>query len=245
MMKIFKNQKLNILFFLIAGILIAGAISFFSAKSAPIVKLPWSIKQSSTLEEGCQNLEIDSSVDPNKYNFVGTLDFSSVKPADEFLLISKDKKKRIFSLGKFKLPIETYTLLRISKLWMYFTSDKLSDRKDKFYGLEDSYLSRIILKVGNKERKIELGTGGEHMLIELIDCPLGNISPVNHETSVEFEILLEIGCNNFKDNACLDNGGKPLDYINGADLSTTIRFFVVSWEEFTKDIVIPVHFKYE
>ena len=129
-------------------------------------------------------------------------------------------------------------------MWLYFSSEALSDRDDKLYGLEDSYLSRIILKLGEQSREISLGKTGEHMFIELDDCPLGNIYPLNRETEINFEILLEIGCKNFKDGACLDNEGKPLDYLNGADLTATIRLFALSWQDFTKDISIPSHFKY-
>lgn len=179
------------------------------------------------------------------YNFVGTLNLTLEKPADQFLEIQKDEEKRIFSLGKFRLPLETNTFLRIERLWLYFFSEKLSDREDWLYGLEDSYLSKIILKVGDKTKEINLGKSGEHAFIELTDCPLGNIYAVDYETFIEFEFLLEIGCNNFKENKCLDNKNKPLDYIDNAELQARIRLFVISFDKFTKDIFIPVKFKYE
>ncbi len=243
MKPIIKDSKIVIV---IAGILIAIIFTILG-HPAPALKFFWRIESIPLLqldqEAGCKAIEPDSK-DSDKYNFVSSLDFVTIKPADETLFISKGQQKRMFSLGKFKLPLETYTILRISKLWLYFSSEALSDRDDKLYGLEDSYLSRIILKLGEQSREISLGKTGEHMFIELDDCPLGNIYPLNRETEINFEILLEIGCKNFKDGACLDNEGKPLDYLNGADLTATIRLFALSWQDFTKDISIPSHFKY-
>jgi len=244
MKQIIKDSKIIII---IAGILIAVIFTILG-HPAPALKFFWRIESiplpQPEQEVGCQAIELDPKVDSNKYNFVGSLDFVTIKPADETLLISKDQEKKIFSLGKFKLPLETYTILKIPKLWLYFSSEALSDRDDKLYGLEDSYLSRIILKVGKQSREISLGKTGEHMFIELDDCPFGNIYPLNRETELNFEILLEVGCNNFKDGACFDNEGKSLDYLNGADLTATIRLFAISWQDFTKDISIPFHFKY-
>lgn len=192
--------------------------------------------------EGCKSIEHDSSID---YNFVSSLPFIVKEPPTQFLEINKDQEKKIFSLGRFKLNLEPNTYLQIPKLWLYFFSEKLSNREDNMYGLEDSYLSKIILKVGEETREIKLSKSNEHSFIELEDCPFGNIYPVNYGTSLEFEFLLEIGCNNFTDNICLDNKGKPLDYINNADLLAQIRLFAVSYQDFTKDIPILVHFKYE
>lgn len=242
MKQIIKDSKIIII---VAGILIAIVFSILG-HSAPALKFFWRIESTTPplqleQEAGCKAIELDPKVDSNKYNFVSSLDFVTVKPADETLLISKDQQKRMFSLGKFKLPLETYTLLSIPKLWLYFNSDALSDRDDKLYGLEDSYLSKIIIKAGNQSQEVSLGKSGEHMFIELDDCPLGNIYPVGHETEANFEILLEIGCSNFKDGVCLDNGGEPLDYLNGADLTAIIRLFAKSYQNFTQDISIPLH----
>lgn len=200
---------------------------------AQLEKTPW---------EGCKQIEYDPGID---YNFVSSIPFVVKEPPVQFLEIKKDQEKRLFSLGKFKLYLEPNTFLKIPKLWLYFFSQELSDRNDNMYGLEDSYLSKIILKVGKETREIKLGRSDEHSFIELEDCPLGNIYPVNNQTSLEFEVLLEIGCNNFKDGNCLDNNDKPLDYINGADFLAQIRLFAVSYQEFTKDIPILTHFKYE
>ena len=194
------------------------------------------------LWEGCKQVEYDPSID---YNFVSSLPFIIEEPPAQFLEINKNQEKKIFSLGRFKLNLEPNTYLQIPKLWLYFFSEQLSKRDDKLYGLEDSYLSKIILKVGEETKEIKLSKSNEHSFIELEDCPLGNIRPVNYGTSLEFEFLLEMGCNNFTDNICLDNEGKPLDYIHSADLLAQIRLFAVSFQGFTKDIPILVHFKYE
>lgn len=177
------------------------------------------------------------------YNFVSGLDFVVEKPVDK-LEIKKDQEKRLLSLGKFRLPIETNTVLRIEKLWLYFFSEKLSDREDKLYGLEDSYLSKMILKVGDKTKEINLGKSGTHSFIELTDCPLGNIYPLNYETYLDFEFLLEIGCNNFQKGDCLNNAGKSLKYIDGADLTAQIRLFAISYQDLKKDLTIETEFKY-
>ncbi len=197
--------------------------------------------QPDELLEGCKEITYDPAVD---YNFVGALDFVLEKPAAKFLEIKKDEDKRLFSLGKFKLSLEPNTVLIITRFWLYFFSEELSDREDKMYGLEDSYLSKIIFKRGEKTKEVNLGRSGEHAFIELTDCPLGNIYPVNYKSEFEFEILLEIGCNNFQNNACLNNKGESLDYINNADLTAKIRLFAISFQDFTKDIFIPIKFKY-
>ncbi len=245
-----KNKKINIpIIFLAIVVLIAIGFSVFSKGSAPKIFLSVFKDLSSSFQPGwdfggCKQLKLDIN-DPDKYNFFSSLDFTTIKSADTTLLINKDQQKRMFSLGAYELPLETYAVLAIPKLWLYFSSEALSDRDDKLYGLEDSYLSKIILKTGKQFQEINLGKTGEHVFIELDDCPLGNIHPVNRELKIDFEIILEIGCNNFKDGACLDNEGKPLDYINGADLTASIRFFVISGETFTNDMSMPLHFKYE
>ncbi len=195
--------------------------------------------------DGCKLIQLDPDINTSIYNTVGSLDFVSTKEPDKILEIAKDGSKRIISLGKFKLPIDTYTILQIPKFWLYFSSDTLSDRSDKLYGLEDSYLSAIVLKVGDKSQEIKLSKTGEHAFLEVDNCPLGNIYPLKKETALDFEITLEIACNNFKDGACLNNKGKPLDYIDGADLTAAIRVFAISYQSFTKDITIPLSFKYK
>lgn len=262
MKQIIKNPKISTpIAFIIIGVL-AIVVIFYSVRfkiepqflSEPFqqipvdnpddvgqVKLKPKLQPEENLEEGCKEVEYNPDID---YNFAGSLDVVIEEPAVEFLEIKKDKQKRLFSLGKFKLNLEPNIVLRIPKLWLYFFSEELSDREDNLYGLEDSYLSKIILKRGEKAREVKLGKSDEHSFLELMDCPLGNIYQVDYETTLIFEVLLEIGCNNFQNGKCFDNKGKPLDYINGADLLVQLRLFAVSAEEFSKDISIPLKFKY-
>jgi len=192
------------------------------------------------LLEGCKRLNYPADKD---YNFLGAIDFIIEKPAAKFLEIKKDKQ--LVSLGKYYLPIEPNTVLRISKLWLYFLSNQLSEREDRLYGLEDSYLSKIILKVGDDSKEIKLGKSGEHSFIELDNCPFGNIYPVEYKTYLDFEIMLEIECNNVENGECLDNKGEGLSYINGADLTAQIRLFATSFQDFMKDISISTEFRYK
>lgn len=192
--------------------------------------------------EGCASIVYEPNID---YNFVGSLDFTLEKQTSEFLEIKAGRKNKLFSLGKFTLNLEPNTVLKIPKLWLYFFSEKLSDREDGLYGLRDSYLSNIILKTGSKTQEINLGRSGEHSFIELVDCPLGNIYPVDKETELDFEFLLEIGCNDYQDGVCLDSDGKSLDYIDGADLLAKVRLFVESFQNFTKDIIASTSFEYK
>lgn len=252
MKQIFKDKKRNASVLLIGvGILVLAFISaIFSNGSIPEpTKFYLNLKQSLVSQpgptpDGCGSIEFDPKVSSDQYNTVGSLDFISIKEPDKFLEINKDQGKRIISLGKFELPLETYTILKIPKLWLYFSSEALSNRSDKLYGLEDSYLSAIILKVGDKSQEVKLGKTGEHAFIELDNCPFGNIYPLSRETELNFEVLLEVACNNFENGVCLDNSGKPLDYINGADLTAAIRLFAESYQNFTHDISIPLYFKY-
>lgn len=243
MKQMFKNQKIIVLIiFLMIGILsICGLLFILKEKPGAdkahlISEYPWG---------GCREINgYDPKVD-YKYNYMSALDITIEKEGDKHIIIGKDAQKRTFSLGKFKLHLEPNSMVFIPKLWIYFSSEKLSDREDKLYGLEDSYLSKIVFRVGNNTKEVKLGKTGEHSFIELDNCPIGNFDAVNYNTEQEFEFLLEISCNNFKDGKCLDNKGKSLDYINGADLSALIRFFVVSMQSFNKDIDISTEFKYE
>ncbi len=252
MKQIFKDKKRDVSIILIGiGVLALAFISaIFSNGSIPEpmkfylnLKQPL-VSQPGPTSDGCKLIELDPKVSSNQYNTVSSLDFIPINEPDKFLEIDKDQGKRIVSLGKFELPLETYTILKIPKLWLYFSSEALSNRSDKLYGLEDSYLSAIILKVGNQSQEVKLGKTGEHVFIELDNCPFGNIYPLSRETKLDFEIFLEVTCNNFENGACLDNGGKPLDYINGADLTVMIRLFAESYQNFTHDISIPLYFKY-
>ncbi len=152
------------------------------------------------------------------YNSVSSLDFVTTKEPDKTWLISKDQKKRTFSLGSYKLHMEKNTFLRIPKIWIMFKSDSLSDREDKMYGLENAYLLKMLFRKDSETKEINLGKSGEYMLIELADYPLGNLSPQESESDFEFEIVVELVCNNLQNKECLDNQGKPLDYINNHDI---------------------------
>lgn len=226
-------------------ILIIVAVLILIKKSNPQPSGPTPKPQpNSDVWETCKQMTYNIKKSEG-YNFVGALDFVQETPTAKFIEIKPTAEKQIFSLGKFTLNLEPKMVLVISKLWLSFYSDKLSKRDDKLYGLEDSYLSKIIFKKGNLTKEIKLGATGEHSFIELDDCPLGNIYPVDYETQIDFEILLEVGCNNLKDSACLDNSEKPLDYISGADLLAKIRLFALSYQEFDKNISIPMKFKYK
>lgn len=253
MKQIFQDKKTNVLF-AAAGVgilVIAFAAAIFSNGPIPTpIKFYLNLRQSPSSQpgptvNGCELIPFNPKVNTDIYNTVGSLDFVSIKEPDKILEIAKDGSKRTISLGRFELPLETYTILQIPKFWLYFSSDVLSDRSDKLYGLEDSYLSAIVLKVGDKSQEIKLSKTGEHAFLEIDNCPLGNIYPLKNETALEFEIILEIACNNLKDGVCLDNSGKSLDYIDGADLTAAIRVFAVSYQSFTKDITIPLSFKYK
>lgn len=191
--------------------------------------------------EECKQIEYNPEVD---YNFVGSLDFIEIEPNDKVIEIKKNGSKKIISLGKFRLPLEKNTILAIPTVWLYFFSEKLSDRDDKLYALENSYLSKIIFKQGKVSREINIGKGKTHSFIELVKCPIGNVYPVNYETYLDFEFLLEIECNNIQNNTCLDNEGKSLEYMNNADLLAKIRVFASSFQDFTKDIYVYLNFKY-
>ena len=254
MKQIFKNQKIIIptTLTVVIGFIIAVIATIF-LKSPAFPEFPWNSKEPLSKQErplseypwsGCRDIKgYDPKVD-YKYNYISTLDITTEKETDNPIIIGKDGQKRVFRLGKFKFHLEPNSIVLISKLWLFFSSEKLSDREDKLYGLEDSYLSKIIFKAGNNTKEVKLGKTGEHSFIELDNCPIGNYDAVDYRTTQEFEFLLEVGCNNFKDEKCFDNEGKPLDHIDGADLSATIRFFVVSMEIFNKDINISTKFKY-
>lgn len=179
------------------------------------------------------------------YNFIGSLDFVTVKEPNQTWLISKNRTKRTVSLGSYKLSLEKNTFLRIPKIWIIFSSQALSNRDDKIYGLEDSYLSKIFIRKDEEVKEIKLSKAVEHMFLELADYPLGNIVPLNYESDFEFEILVELNCNNFQNGECLDNQGKSLDYINKADIQAQIRVFGISAQEISKDILVNAQFKYK
>jgi hypothetical protein len=157
------------------------------------------------------------------------------KNADTIWKIPKDGSSHTISLGKYKIINSQYTILDIPTLWLYFVSDKLSDRDDKIYAPESSYVAGMKIIVNGHEKEIKLG-GDEYMLIELSDYPLGDIYPYDKKTILEFEVLLELKCNNFKNNICLDNHFRALKFPSNTDIGAQFRIFAVGCQEFTHDI---------
>jgi hypothetical protein len=166
-----------------------------------------------------------------------------LKQSDVEWLINKNSKTTTISLGKYRINASLNMLFDIPKLWLYFFSNSLSNREDALYGLEKSYTSRIVLMINGYERQLNLG-GSDYMFIELDDYPLGDLYPYDKETTLEFEFLIELKCENLEKGNCFDNQGKPLDYINNADIRAQIRIFAVGCQEFTNDIIIDANFKY-
>ena len=160
----------------------------------------------------------------------GSINLTTIKEADSVWKISK--KVKTISLGKYRINPPQYTVLDITKLWLYFFSDSLGREGDNLYGLESSYVSRIILMVNGYEREIKLG-GDEYMFIELDDYPLGDYYPYEN-VDLEFEFLVELEY----------DGKEPLDYIDGADIQAQIRIFAIGCQEFTKDIKTSAKFEY-
>lgn len=239
-----KHKKIltpTIIVLIVILIIIALLISIKKPKSSGSIPRP---QPNSDVWETCKQMKYDIK-QQYTYNFLAALNFVEEIPHAEVIEIKPTPEKQLISLGKFTLDLEPKTVLVIQKLWLYFFSEKLSDRDDNLYGLEDSYLSKIIIKKGNLTKEIKLGKTGEHSFIELDDCPLGNIYAVDYPTQIDFEIILEVECNNLTGGVCLDNSGKPLTYIHGADLEARLRLFAASEEELNKDISIPMKFKYK
>lgn len=165
------------------------------------------------------------------------------EPDKEWIIDKKGETIRV-SLGKYKITTPVNLVFDIPTLWLYFFSEKLSEREDAFYGLKSSYTSRIILAVNGYERQIRLG-GSEYMFVELSDYPLGDLYPYDKEVVLEFEFFIDLKCKNFENGACLDNEGQALDYINGADIQSQIRIFAVGCQEFSNDLLIESVFKYQ
>jgi hypothetical protein len=101
----------------------------------------------------------------------------------------------------------------------------------------------MLIIVNDYEKEIKLG-GDEHMLIEL-DYPLGDLYPYDRAVVLEYELIIELKCKNIENRTCLDNEGKSLDYLNGAEIISDIRLFAVGCQEFEKEIVVDSEFKYE
>jgi len=170
------------------------------------------------------------------------LESATVKELDKIWEIKKDGSVTRVNLGKYRINAPFNTVFDIMKLWLYFFSEKLSDRDDQVYALESSYVSKIILIVNDYEKEVKLG-GDEYMLIEL-DYPLGDLYPYDKAAVLEYEFIIELKCKNVRGGKCLDNEGKSLNYLNGAKIVPQIRLFARGCEEFEKDITAEAEFKY-
>ena len=165
------------------------------------------------------------------------------QPTSEWV-IKKDGSEKKVSLGKYKMPLAERTVIDVNKIWFYFLSDSLSTRDDKWFGLESSYVSGMALSVNGYEQEIKL-SDDDHMFVELTGYPLGDWYPYIQERYVEFEIFVKLRCKNIQDGKCLDNDGKPLDYLNNADIKSNIKLFATGCEPFTVDITTDAELKYE
>ena len=166
---------------------------------------------------------------------------TTLKEPDPTWEIKNDGSITKISLGKYRIEAPVNTVFDINKFWLYFFSEKLSEREDQIYALESSYVSRILLTVNSYEKEVKLG-GGEFMLIEL-DYPLGDLYPYDKKTILEYEFTIELKCKNIENGKCLDNSGKPLDYLNGVEIIPQIRIFAEGCQEFDGDITIEASFK--
>lgn len=162
-----------------------------------------------------------------------TIEPDVMKEPDSVWKINRDGEKTIVSLGKYRINNSAKMVLDVTKLWLYFFSEDLSDREDNLYGIKKSYVSSITLVVNGNERKLKLG-GDKYMFIELDDYPLGDLYPYLKKTALEFEFLVELEY----------DGKEPLDYIDGADIQAQIRIFAVGCQEFTRDIKTSAKFEY-
>ena len=158
--------------------------------------------------------------------------------------IKKDGTETKVSLGKYKMPLLERTVIDLNKIWFYFQSNALSERDDKWVGLESSYVSGMTLSVNGYEQEIKLG-GDEFLLMELTGYPLGDWYPYIRERYVEFEIFVKLKCKNIQDGKCLDNENKPLDYVNNADIKSNIKLFATGCEPFTVDITADAKIEYK
>lgn len=165
-----------------------------------------------------------------------------LKQPDSIWEIKKDGSLIEISLGKYRIIAPANTVFDITKLWLYFFSEKLSKRDDQIYALESSYMSRMRLIVNGYEKEIKLG-GDEYMLIEL-DYPFGDLYPYDRLANLEYEFIIELKCKNIKNGECLNNQGRNLDYINDVEIISQLRLFAVGCQEFDKDIEIGARFKY-
>lgn len=245
-----KKIRLEIIIPLCLAIILVAVFIYldYIKEEEEVLDIPWSVttKPVSLSENPRRDEDLIAKNIDYGCGGPGSMNLINVKQADSVWEIGK--KTKIVNLGRYRISPPKYTVLDITKLWVYFTSDSLKERDDKWYALEKSYVSGMILRVNNHDREIKLG-GDEYMLIELPDYPLGDYYPYEN-MDLEFEFLIELKCNNLKKgflkkSICLDNENKPLDYINNTDIQAKIRLFLTGCQDFTKDIIVNANFKYE
>lgn len=247
----FKGKKLNwpIIIFLIIIIIAAGIFFYIDYQ-----KTKNNSQNQITPEEEYMPEPVSRENNPRRAEAIkdnskyGCVSPETIKPiitkeADTKWEIPKDDATKTISLGKYKIKNSIYTLMDVPKLWVYFKSNKLSDRDDDLYSLEQSYVSKMNLVVNGYKKEIKLG-GSEYMLIELDNYPLGDIYPYDKATSLEFEILIELKCNNSKNGACLSNNDRSLEFLDKADILPQIKIFAIGCQEFTYDIIVDAEFSY-
>lgn len=240
--------KLDIIIPIIIAIILVAVFVYldYGKKEPPKPEIPWSVTAEPVAAS--ENPERGKELNPNiDYGCGGPSSSNSIviKEADSIWEI--DKKETLVSLGRYRINPPAYTILDVPKLWVYFKSDSLSNRDDKWYGLEKSYISGMILRVNDHDREVKLG-GDDYMFVELDDYPLGDYYPYD-SMDLEFEFLIKLNCNNvkggiFRKDICLDNEGEPLDYINDVDIQAQIRLFLVGCQDFTRDIIVNAELKY-
>ena len=142
------------------------------------------------------------------------------------------------------MPLPERTVIDVNKIWLYFMSNALSKRDDRWFGLESSYVSGMTLSVNGYDQEIKLG-GDEYMFMEITGYPLGDWYPYVQERYVEFEIFITLKCKNIKDGKCIDNENKSLDYLKNADIKPNIRLFATGCDPFTVDITADATIQYE
>lgn len=203
----------------------------------PVLLLPISPEENPRRQEELGDLSFYGCASP------GTIEPKIIKEQNKEWLIKRNGDATTISLGKYRITNPFRTIVGFPKIWLYFFSDKLSEREDGLYGLEKSYVSGITLMVNGSQRRLKLG-GDEYMFVELDDYPFGDLYPFDKLYGIDFEFLIELKCQNVDNGKCLDNGGKELKYLDGADIVPQIRIFAFGCEEFTHDIEIDSKFKY-
>jgi len=247
-----KKIKWQMIIPIILAIIVGGVFIYLDYKNRPKEQTkPEEEEQSSVYKPQpilpSENPRRATPLTPDQATHYGcagpqNLEAAIIKQPDSIWEIKKDGTTTKISLGKYRINAPANTVFDIKKLWFYFFSEKLSQRDDQIYALESSYASKMTLVVNDYEKEIKLG-GDEYMLIEL-DYPLGDLYPYDRAAVLEYEIIIDLKCKNIKNGACLDNEGKPLDYLNGAEIKSDIRLFALGCQEFDKETVVDSKFKY-